>query len=108
MPDAAPAATLTPKRPEADLQVVMTDEKVVVQGPARLAWRRFRRHRPGMFGLVVLVVLYLMAIFADFISPYHYTDEARDLMWAPPTVIRFSDAAGSSARPFIHPFRIDI
>src|SRR3954471_10182723 len=35
-------------------------------GPARMAWRRFRRHRPGMIGLGVLIVLYLMVIFADF------------------------------------------
>ena len=106
MPD-APAATLTPKRPEADLQVVLTDENVVVQGPARLAWRRFRRHRPGMFGLAILVLLYLMAIFAGFLAPYHYTDEQRELHWAPPSSLRFSDESGSSLRPFIHPLRIN-
>jgi peptide/nickel transport system permease protein len=104
MPD---AATLTPKKPETDLLVALTDEKVVVHGPARLAWRRFRHHRPGMVGLGVLIFLYLIAIFADFIAPYHYTNEARQLPWAPPSAIRFSDADGSSARPFIHPFRID-
>jgi peptide/nickel transport system permease protein len=101
------AGTLTPKKPETDLLVSLQDEKVVVEGPARLAWRRFRRHRPGIVGLAVLVLLYLIAIFADFIAPYRYTDEARQLPWAPPTVIRFSDANGASARPFIHPFRID-
>src|SRR5688572_33234827 len=103
MPDAG-SATLTPKRPETDLLVPLQDETVVVQGPARLAWRRFRRHRPGMIGLAILLLLYLMAIFADFIAPYHYTYEARDLTWAPPSALRFSDANGSSSRPFIHPF----
>ncbi|MGB7160151.1 MAG: ABC transporter permease [Tepidisphaeraceae bacterium] len=104
MPD---ATALTPKRPESDLAVPLADEKIVVHGPARLAWRRFRRHRPGMVGLAILVLLYLMAIFADFLAPYHYTNEQRELHWAPPSAIRFSDAGGSSLRPFIHPFRIN-
>src|SRR5215218_525913 len=101
------AATLTPKRPESDLQVALEDDKIVVQGPARLAWRRFRRHKPGMVGLAILIVLFLGAVFADFVAPYSYANEVRDLTWAPPTSLQFSDANGSSARPFIHPFRID-
>jgi peptide/nickel transport system permease protein len=75
--------------------------------PGRLAWRRFRHHKPGMVGLIVLILLYLIAIFASFVAPYDYADEARELTWAPPTRLHFSDANGSSVRPFIHPFRID-
>jgi peptide/nickel transport system permease protein len=74
-------------------------------GPTQMAWRRFRRHRPGMVGLGILVVLYLIVLFAGFIAPYHYADETRELPWAPPTAIHFSDANGSSIRPFVHPFR---
>lgn len=78
-----------------------------VQGPAWLAWQRFRRHRPGIVGLVILVVLYLVAIFAGFVAPYDYTDEVRELPWAAPTRIHFSDSQGFSFRPFIHPFFVD-
>jgi peptide/nickel transport system permease protein len=60
-----------------------------------------------MIGLAILIVLYLMAIFADFLAPYHYTNEQRELHWAPPSSLRFSDASGSSLRPFIHPLRIN-
>lgn len=74
--------------------------------PAQLAWRRFRRHRAGMAGLCILIVLYLIVIFADFVAPYNYADEVRELPWAPPTGIHFSDASGSSMRPFVHPFKI--
>jgi peptide/nickel transport system permease protein len=75
--------------------------------PWRLAVRRFRRHRPGMIGLAILVVLYLMAIFAGFVAPYDYADESRELLWSPPTGIHFSDASGFSWRPFVHPFKMD-
>lgn len=81
--------------------VAMETDKV--ESPARLAWRHFRRHKPGMAGLVILVVLYFIAIFAGFVAPYDYEDEVRDLQWAPPTLIHFSDAKGSSIRPFVNP-----
>src|SRR4051794_40351501 len=90
-----------PSRP-ADVEL---PEKIAT--PWRLAVRRFRRHRPGMIGLAILVVLYLMAIFAGFVAPYDYADESRELLWSPPTGIHFSDASGFSWRPFVHPFRMD-
>ena len=104
MPD--PTTTLAPKQPMTDLLVPLEDEQVEVRGPGKIAWQRFRKHRPGMIGLAILVVLYLVAIFADFVAPYHYANEVRELTWAPPSDLHFSDANGSSARPFIHPFRI--
>ena len=38
----------------------------------------------------VLAVLYLLAIFADFISPYSYKDEERNFSYCPPTAVSFS------------------
>jgi peptide/nickel transport system permease protein len=37
-------------------------------------WRRFRRNRLAMVGLVIIVILVLTAIFADFIAPYSITE----------------------------------
>lgn len=79
--------------------------KPVSHSPAALAWRAFRRHRAGQMGMRVLIFFYLIAIFADFIAPYHYEDEERELHWAPPTDLHFSDQNGFSWRPFIHPIR---
>jgi len=73
--------------------------------PVFVAWRAFRKSRIGLAGLAILIILYAMAVFADFIAPYHFDDQERDLQWAPPTSIRFSDANGFSLRPFIHPIR---
>ena len=35
--------------------------------------RRFKKHTLGKIGLAILIVLYLLAIFADFLSPYTMT-----------------------------------
>ena len=39
----------------------------------QVAWRRFRRHKAAVAGLVVLVVLYLSAIFAPLLAPHDPT-----------------------------------
>ena len=38
---------------------------------ARLFWRRFRRHKLAMAGLVVTLLLYLIALFAEPIAPFN-------------------------------------
>jgi peptide/nickel transport system permease protein len=74
-------------------------------GPWRLAWRAFRKRRPAVIGLWALAILYLLVLLADVIAPYHFDDQVRDLQWAPPTSLRFSDPRGFSWRPFVHPTR---
>jgi len=34
------------------------------------AWRRFRKNRGSMIGLIILIIIFLLLIFAEFISPY--------------------------------------
>jgi peptide/nickel transport system permease protein len=43
---------------------------VRAQSPTSLVWRRFRRHRLALFGLVVIAILTLMATFAPIIGGY--------------------------------------
>jgi peptide/nickel transport system permease protein len=56
----------------------------------------------ALIGGGVLVLLYLMAAFAEFLAPYtlDYTDRSR--FYHPPIVPRFVDAQGLSLRPFVH------
>jgi len=38
------------------------------------AWRRLKKNKSAMVGLAVVIILFLTAIFADFIAPYHYAE----------------------------------
>src|SRR3954467_8939238 len=71
--------------------------------PLRLALRSFRGHRSAMLGLAILAILYITAIFAEFIAPYGRDNQVRDLQWTGPTRLRMSDERGFSWRPFIYP-----
>jgi peptide/nickel transport system permease protein len=64
------------------------------RGPWALTWRRFRRHKAALVGLVVLVVMFAGAIFAPVIAPYDPNKQDRELA-------RFGKpAAPSLAHPF--------
>ncbi len=58
--------------------------------------RRFMRHRLARLGMVVLLVLYLIAIFADFVAPYRADTRLKGYKDAPPSTIRF----GVDSYPF--------
>jgi len=67
----------------------------------QLAFASFRRNRVGMLCLWTLVILYGMAVFADFICPYSYQDEDRNFSYCPPTAVELMDQ-GRWVRPFVY------
>ena len=52
--------------------------------PRQLFWRRLRARRAAMAGGVILAVLYLVALLAGFVAPYHYESDDRDRFFHPP------------------------
>jgi len=71
------------------------------RSPWKIAMRRLRRHKLALVGFGVLVLLYLMALFADFVAPYRYDSEDRPRPYLSPDKIHFRDEKGLSWRPFI-------
>ncbi len=65
------------------------------------AWLRFRRHPFARWAGSILVILYLMALFADFIGPYPEAKSFRKLQFAPPTAIHFKTETGKLVRPYV-------
>jgi peptide/nickel transport system permease protein len=55
-----------------------------ILSPWRLFWQRLQRRKIAMFGGAILIFLYLVAIFAGLISPYHYERQDRDRFFHPP------------------------
>lgn len=45
------------------------------RGKLSESWRRFKRNRLAVAGLIIIVILILTAIFADFIAPYSYDQQ---------------------------------
>jgi peptide/nickel transport system permease protein len=84
------------------------DEERVSLTPGQIAWRQLRKNRFAMAGGMVLAVLYFMAIFADFLSPYPIDLQRRALFYYPPTPLVWRDAGGRlSLRPQVVAMRRD-
>jgi ABC-type dipeptide/oligopeptide/nickel transport system permease subunit len=53
-----------------DRPLSLNDTPVAQASLWRITWRNFRRHRLALASLILLIVLGLMAIFADQIAPF--------------------------------------
>lgn len=80
--------------------------KKIHQGrsPWQITWSKLRRNRTAMFWGSVLVIMYFVAIFAGFFSPYTYITQMRDHNWHPPqaTSVHLWDDDGEFHGPFVY------
>ena len=81
-------------------------EQWYVASQYRLMWRRLTRHRLAIVGGVVLAILYVVAIFCEFIAPYDPSTKNTELLTAPPQRIHFFGAGGFSPRPFVYAYTV--
>jgi peptide/nickel transport system permease protein len=54
----------------------------------RLIWRRFRRHKLGLIGGIIVVLLTFIFLFAEFFSPYNYMQMHPRYPYVPPMITR--------------------
>lgn len=68
----------------------------------QLIWWRFRRHRSGLTAGMVLLVMIIVSLFAEFFAPYGGIARNNQYLLGPPQVLRLWDENGFSIRPFVH------
>ncbi len=77
------------------------DERFFIASQWSLMWWKFKRHRLAIVSGAVLLVLYVLAGFCEFIAPYDLTERHRRYVYTPPQRIRlFHD--GRIMRPFVY------
>ena len=54
----------------------------------RMMWWKFRKHRLAIIASPILIILYLVALFCEFVSPYTPTTRFPDYLNSPPNRIR--------------------
>lgn len=77
-------------------------EKYFLASQWQLMWYKFRRHKLAIIGGSTLVTLYLMAIFADFLSPYTPDQSFTKYPFHKPTPIHIFGPEGQLQRPFVY------
>jgi peptide/nickel transport system permease protein len=90
-PYAVPAAA--PVSPP-EIEDEVEDERLTVASQWQLIWWRFRKHRVAVFCSVVLLVFYLVALFAEFVAPYNPDEISGRYKLVQPTKVTFFDPDG--------------
>ena len=89
--------------PKQKFLVELEDQETDVISVRRLMWLRFKRNRLALIGSVILILMYLGAIFAGFIAPYGLRETHAQFAAAAPVLPRFVDADGNFGfRPFVY------
>lgn len=60
--------------------------------PTQITWRKLKKNRLAVAGGAVLIILYLMAIFAQFLAPYASDSQDPLASYRPPMVVHWTPA----------------
>lgn len=68
----------------------------------QLVWWRFRKHRVALFSGILILLLYIVAAFVEFIAPYDPADFSPLYAFVPPQQVRIRDSEGNFRAPFVY------
>ena len=92
-----------PEPQAADTEVSLSAGEIGQLSLWHLIWRRFLRNRLAVAATFVLLLLYLMVAFAEFITPYDHLLSNEDFVARAPQRPRFRDETGRfHVRPFVY------
>ena len=78
------------------------DEKIYVASYAKLVWWRFLKHRLAVISAIIVILLYLVAAFAEFVAPYDPETSFVKYKLAPPSKIHVIGPEGGIRWPYIY------
>lgn len=79
-----------------------SEEDVFTASQWRLMGIKFRRHKVAVWAGIVILCLYFIAAFCEFLAPYARDTRNVDMAYAPPQVVRFISEDGLHLRPFVY------
>ncbi len=69
----------------------------------QLVWQRFKKSKAAIAGGLMILVLLILALFAEFFSPNNYYKADFNDSYIPPSRVRFVDEGGNfHLRPFVY------
>ncbi len=100
---------ITPEKKIHQQHELEIESREGIKGKSESLWniyvRRFKKHTLGKIGLMILIILYGCALFADVLSPYTMKWRDKNKSFHPPAEIEwfYTDAEGDrSFRPFVY------
>ena len=84
------------------VEVATSEKDLYVASQWQLMWWKFRKHKAAMISSVIIILLYVIGLFCEFLAPYDPFAVNPQYMYAPPQPIHFVDEEGFQLRPFVY------
>ncbi len=78
------------------------DKDIYTASQWQLMARKFTKHRLAVWSGLIVLALYLSALFCDFLSPYGLEDQHIDYIYAPPQRLHWIGPDGLHLIPFVY------
>lgn len=93
-----------PFEPDDEVALTPEQEKYYMASQWRLMWWKLRRHRIAVVAGVFLLLLYLIAMFAEFVAPYELQHRNSRTLFAPPQAVHLFHE-GTFVGPFTYRYK---
>jgi len=87
------------------------ETRVDVAGQWQLMWWRFRKHKLALVSGVLVILIYLVAVLAEFLAPYDSTSYIAECKNMPPQKLRFvrtGDDGEKTFAPFVYMYTVKV
>jgi peptide/nickel transport system permease protein len=78
------------------------EDRIYYASQWQLMWWRFRKHKAAVISTVIVMLLYAVGLFCEFLAPYDPFTYNVKYTYAPPQRLQFVDAGRFSLRPFVY------
>ena len=93
--------------PETIVEFSDEEQAIFFANQWTLIRRRFGKHKLAVISLVVVVLLYTMAIFCEFLAPYELSHRFNQNVYQPPQRLRLIHQ-GRLIGPFVYPYDVKV
>jgi len=94
-----------------DPQPVETENSVAIASQWQLMWWKFRKHKLAMLGAIVTILIYIMVLIVEFLSPFNPGAIAVNYTYAPPQRLHFfekGEDGSTSFNPHVYDYAVEI
>ena len=89
-----------------------SEATILVSSQWTLIWRKFRKHHLAMLGGIVTILIYLTAMFVEFLAPFPAVAFSSEYTYAPPQPLHLFDRSEEGERlrfsPYVNGYRVEV
>ena len=102
-----PSPNAPPATPQPSLE---PESRVQVASQWQLMWWKFRKHKLALISGVLIIVVYLIGLFAEFLAPVLPGSYSARYTYAPPQPLHFIERTENGFRPalFVNGYKVEV